>query len=358
MLGASMMLVLEKIKSPVNTAFESVVDKHTVNFWLQKLNPLWSMHEPLGKITNKQNAAADMLSIELLVNRHFQFGLAGQHHPVFVVVDGIRYERSYSLTKLDDQHVQLNVKKVTDGKVSTWLHEQAQIGDIIEFGLPFGDMTLTASTQPLVLLAAGSGITPMLSMLQYMQQTNTLNQPVHLLYWVKTEADAAFKAQFDALASQYSQFKYDVFYTQAGDKRLNSSHIERISLLEQSTIYACGPSGFVTRVQELCTAAQTLKTEAFSLNDLTSDDVGFVNITLTKSNKILTIAKGQSILSSLEQQNVKPSHGCRMGICNKCACNKAEGTTRNLINGMQNPEPGNLLKICVNSAQTDLVIDL
>ena len=47
-----------------------------------------------------------------------------------------------------------------------------------------------------------------------------------------------------------------------------------------------------------------------------------------------------------------------MGICNKCACNKAEGSTKNLVDGSQNNEPGNLLKICVNSAQTDLVIDL
>ncbi len=61
------------------------------------------------------------------------------------------------------------------------------------------------------------------------------------------------------------------------------------------------------------------------MSQFTNDEVGFVNITLTKSNKILSIPKGQSILASLEQQNVKPQHGCRMGICNKCACNKVEG---------------------------------
>ena len=47
-----------------------------------------------------------------------------------------------------------------------------------------------------------------------------------------------------------------------------------------------------------------------------------------------------------------------MGICNKCACHKVEGHTQNIVNGQQNAEPGNLLKICVNSAQSDLVIDL
>ena len=93
-----------------------------------------------------------------------------------------------------------------------------------------------------------------------------------------------------------------------------------------------------------------------SLDD--QSDTGFVNVTLTQSKKMVSIPKGQSILVSLEQQNIKPTHGCRMGICNKCACNKVEGSTKNLVNGAQNTEPGNLLKICINSAQTDLVIDL
>ncbi len=61
---------------------------------------------------------------------------------------------------------------------------------------------------------------------------------------------------------------------------------------------------------------------------------------------------------ALEQQNIKPKHGCRMGICNKCACTKAQGSTQNLLNGSANHEPAQLLKICVNSAQSDLVIDL
>lgn len=353
-----MMLVLEKLKSPVNTAVESVVDKHTVNFWLQKLNPLWSVHQPLGKIVQKTHPTADMLSLTLAVNRHFQMGLAGQHHPVYVVVDGIRYERSYSLTQIDATHVQLNVKKVADGKVSTWLHEQAQVGDIIEFAAPYGDMTVAEKKQPLLLFAAGSGITPMLSLLSALDQAQGMQHPVQLLYWVKKSTDAAFKEQFEALAAKYSQFTFQMFFTQEGDERLSDSHIAQINALADSQVYACGPSGFVNQVESLCADAASLKTEAFSLSELTQDDVGFVQVTLTKSNQVLTIPKGQSILSSLEQQNLKPRHGCRMGICNKCACNKVEGSTKNLVNGAQNKEPGNLLKICVNSAQTDLVIDL
>ena len=357
--GASKMPVEEKMKSPVNAAIDAVVDQHMLNFWLQKLNPLWSVHEALGRIVEKNLVSKDMLAFRIEVNRHFKFGVAGQHHPVYVFVNGVRYERSYSLTQIDAKHVQLNIKNVAEGKVSAYFHQHAKIGDIIEFGRPYGDMTLSETAEPMLLLAAGSGITPMYSLVnQWVHSKNVDSQPMHLMYWVKSTADAAFSRQFAAWAEQFKNFSYQIFYTQQGDARFNAEHLQAYHSLAQSRVYACGPSGFVASVETLCTSAAVIMTEAFSLSALQSDDVGFVRVTLTKSNQVLNIPRGQSILSSLEQQNIKPEHGCRMGICNKCACHKVEGATRNLVNGMQNKEPGNLLRICVNSAQSDLVIDL
>ena len=356
------MHVVEKMKkSPLSSLAESVMDQHAANFWLQKFNTLWSINQALGKIVQKENSAQNMMSLTIQVNRHFQMRQAGQHHPVFVEVNGVRYERSYSLTQLDAQHVLLTVKKVDQGKVSSWLVEQAQVGDILEFGQPYGDMLLPEQAQPMILLAAGSGITPMLSLLKALSKTDRMTQaPIQLLYWVKQYADVAFKARFEQLAEQYPNFSFQVFYTQEEDagKRLNQDHLALVNNIENSLVYACGPSGFVAQAEQLFANAQSFKSEAFSMTPVENSDIGFVNITLLKSNKVLVIPKGQSILSSLEQQNIKPTHGCRMGICHKCVCNKVEGSTKDLVNGSQNSEPGNLLKICVNSAQSDLVIDL
>jgi stearoyl-CoA 9-desaturase NADPH oxidoreductase len=353
------MLVLEKDKTPLHAAVDSVFDKNTADFWLQKLNPLWSVYQPLGKIIKKEHVAHDLVSLTLQVNRHFNFGEAGQHHPIYVVVDGVRYERSYSLTRVDAQHMLLSVKKVENGLVSTQLTEHTQVGDILEFGQPFGDMTLAQTQKSLLLLAAGSGITPMLSMLEARAVEKTQNSaPIELMYWVKTAEDAAFKQRFEQLKQSLPHFNFQIFYTQQGDARLNQAQVEQCTGLSETTVYACGPSGFVTTVETLFVSAAQLKTEAFSLSELASDEEGFIQVTLTQSNQTISIPKGQSILVGLEQQNIKPKHGCRMGICNKCACNKVEGATKNLVNGTQNKEPGNLLKICVNSAQSDLVIDL
>lgn len=348
-------------KSPLKRLMNVVLESRDADFWLQKVNPLWSVEVPLAKIVAKDSIAHETVSLTLKVNSHFQMGQAGQHHPVYVTVQGIRYERSYSLSKIDDQHVLLTLKKVPGGKVSTWLIEQAQVGDIVELGQPFGEMTLPKTTAPLVLLAAGSGITPMYSLLQELIQSQQItDQAVTLMYWVKTQADAAFLTQLQTWAKQYNNFKFELFCTQDLPQaaRLDQSHMALVEQLEQAVVYACGPSGFAQRAEQLFAHAQEIKTEAFSMTLQDTADTGFVQITLTQSKQVLSIAKGQSILVSLEQQNIKPKHGCRMGICNKCACHKVEGHTQNIVNGQQNAEPGNLLKICVNSAQSDLVIDL
>ncbi|ENV92236.1 hypothetical protein F937_01626 [Acinetobacter calcoaceticus ANC 3680] len=355
------MHVIEKRNSLFNSLTQAIFDRDTANFWLQKVNPLWSVKHGLVQIVKKEFVAHDMVSLTLKCNRLVKMGVAGQHHPVIVEIAGRRYERTYSLTQIDEQHLRLTIKKVADGIVSNWFMTESQIGDVFELGQPYGDMQQNINTPKLIMLAAGSGITPMLSLITAIKQSQQLNKvQVQLLYWVKQRSDAAFIEYFEQVAQQFPNFSYQIFYTQEtpNDERLNAEHLALVDDLENSTVYACGPSGFVSTVEQLFEKAPTVLTEAFSLTQDSTAEVGYVNVTLTQSNKVIAIPKGQSILVSLEHEGLKPTHGCRMGICNKCVCSKAQGSTRNLLNGSENTEPSQLLKICVNSAQSDLVIDL
>ena len=355
------MQAIEKRASLFNSMAQSVMNSHDANFWLQKINPLWSMNQPLAKVVKKQIVAKDMVSLILQCNRHVQRGVAGQHHPVTVEIAGRHYERTYSLMQLDADHLCLTVKKVDQGLVSSWLVDQSQTGDILRLGQPYGEMQQQVQTPKLLLLAAGSGITPMLSLIEAFCQSRQLKAiSVQLMYWVKTHEDAAYAEYLKEVAENFPNFTYQIFYTQEHDQRLNPSHIDQLKSLNETTVYACGPSGFAATAETLFKHVASIQTEAFSLSQFDTDatDTGFINVTLTQSNKTIAIPKGQSILSSLEHQGIKPKHGCRMGICNKCACTKAQGATRNLLNGSANHEPSQLLKICVNSAQSDLVIDL
>ena len=355
------MQAIEKRASLFNSMAQSVMNSHDANFWLQKINPLWSMNQPLAKIVKKQIVAKDMVSLILQCNRHVQRGVAGQHHPVTVEIAGRHYERTYSLMQVDADHLCLTVKKVDQGLVSSWLVDQSQTGDILRLGQPYGEMQQQVQTPRLLLLAAGSGITPMLSLIEAFCQSRQLKAIfVQLMYWVKTHEDAAYAEYLKEVVENFPNFTYQIFYTQQQDQRLNPSHIDQLKSLNETTVYACGPSGFAATAETLFKHVASIQTEAFSLSQFDTDatDTGFINVTLTQSNKTIAIPKGQSILSSLEHQGIKPKHGCRMGICNKCACTKAQGSTRNLLNDSANHEPSQLLKICVNSAQSDLVIDL
>ena len=355
------MQAIEKRASLFNSMAQSVMNSHDANFWLQKINPLWSMNQPLAKVVKKQIVAKDMVSLILQCNRHVQRGVAGQHHPVTVEIAGRHYERTYSLMQVDADHLCLTVKKIDQGLVSSWLVDQSQTGDILRLGQPYGEMQQQVQTPKLLLLAAGSGITPMLSLIEALCQSRQLKAIfVQLMYWVKTHEDAAYAEYLKEVAENFPNFTYQIFYTQEHDQRLNPSHIDQLKSLNETTVYACGPSGFAATAETLFKHVASIQTEAFSLSqfDIDATDTGFINVILTQSNKTLAIPKGQSILSSLEQQGIKPKHGCRMGICNKCACTKAQGATKNLLNGSANHEPSQLLKICVNSAQSDLVIDL
>lgn len=219
-----------------------------------KINPLWSVQHGLVQIVKKEFVAHDTVSLTLKCNRLVKMGAAGQHHPVIVEIAGRRYERTYSLTQIDAEHLRLTVKKVADGIVSNWFIAESKIGDVFELGQPYGDMQQNIQTPKLIMLAAGSGITPMLSLITAIKQSQQLEKTqVQLLYWVKQRSDAAFTEYFEQVAEQNPNFSYQVFYTQEtpNDERLNAEHLALVDGIENSTVYACGPSGFVSTVEQL-----------------------------------------------------------------------------------------------------------
>jgi ferredoxin len=83
-----------------------------------------------------------------------------------------------------------------------------------------------------------------------------------------------------------------------------------------------------------------------------------VQVTLARSARVLTLPRGASLLEALEAAGVTPPSGCRMGICNTCACGKRAGSTRHLHTGALEHEPVTALRLCVNRASSDLILEL
>ena len=359
--------------APLQTLIQSVFSPTAFDFWASHLNPTWSWQRPLARIVARRIAAKDCVTLTLKPNRHAQPFLAGQHINITTEINGVRYTRSYSPSLLPDQNRQftITVKRMSGGKVSNWLHEQAQIGQVIELGAAFGDMTLSLDYRKHLFLAAGSGITPFLSLIREWVAQGALGD-VTLIYWAKTKAELCFVDEFAALTAQYAnlQIHYALTQEQPSQDLLSQQNIcyERLSQcllanlvpdLNQRVTYACGPAGFVEQARFLTQEhAKNFYGEAFSLPLAANESSELVNIHLTQSNRTIRVASGQPLLAALEAQGLKPESGCRMGICNTCVCIKQAGTTEHILTQERDHELGSSVRICISSARSDLTLDL
>ncbi len=143
-------------------------DRHWIDFVLQHLDPALSLTRTLARIEAIRSETPDMKTVVLRpVQRPVVFA-AGQSVPVRVVLGGVVHERPYSPTSAPgDTTLAITVKHHPAGVVSSWLHERAAIGDLVELGEPMGDFVLPPSFPArLLFVAGGSGITAVYAVLR------------------------------------------------------------------------------------------------------------------------------------------------------------------------------------------------
>ncbi|MES2091119.1 MAG: ferredoxin reductase [Pseudomonadota bacterium] len=349
-----------------------LIDPAVFDFWVSYLNPAWSWDRPLARVVARQLQAKDTVTLVLKPNRHVGAFQPGQHVNVSAEVNGRRITRSYSPSHVPNGkgRIAITVKKVDGGLFSQHLCHDVQVGDVLELGPAFGEMTLPEQPQgKWLLLAAGSGITPMISLIRALAD---MNMPVDLslIYWARTRAELCFVQELHALAARHPRFHLRLVLTREPERlvdeeqgRLSPEQLQSwVGDLSTHQVYACGPAAFVKTARELAAPhALRFHAEAFSLPAAPATPETLpqtVQVELRASGRTLTLPTGQSLLTALEAQGIKPASGCRMGICNTCACHKLAGTTQHLYTGDIDAQPASALRICMSSACSDLTLDL
>ncbi len=353
------------------------------DFWVSRLRPDWSWERPLARIVSRRAESRDSFTLLLQPNRHWRGFQPGQHLNIGAEIDGARITRSYSLSDAPraDGRIAITVKAMPGGKLSQHLCHTARIGEVLTLDAAFGEMTLPATPEGAWLfLAAGSGITPLMAMIRA-QAALGMPVPLALIYWARTRDELCFVEELRALAARQPNFRVDFVVTrdaaandgEAGDTKvgdLSHGRIDAPSLsmlapdLHQRRVFACGPDGFVAAARALAAdRAVAFRSEAFTppprvVFDDYAEAPRHVRITLANSGRTLDVPRGTSLLTALEEAGLKPASGCRMGICNTCACGKRAGSTRHLHTGDIEHEPVSALRLCVNSAGSDLILDL
>lgn len=347
-----------------------LVDPATFDFWVQKINPLWSWDRALARVVELRREAEDAVSLVLQPNRHFTGFAAGQHLHVSAELQGRRTTRSYSFTRppAADGRLHITVKQIAGGRMSQHLCTETRVGDVLEVSQAFGDMLLPApATGDLCFLAAGSGITPLMALTRAWVQSQG-QTALSLLYWARTRAQMCFAQELQELAQRWPQFKLHLFTTHehAGapcdEHQLLSAELLQAHVpdLDQRQVLACGPGGFVHSARSLCSTARSFLGEGFTAPTLADDDSApaTVQVRLSASQRTVTVPTGISLLQALEAAGLNPAHGCRMGVCHTCSCTRTSGTTQNLQNGALESEPGLDVRLCVTRARSPLTLNL
>jgi ferredoxin-NADP reductase len=132
-------------------------------FWLGQLRATWSLSELRARVVGVRAETATTKTFTLTTPRAWPGHVAGQYVPVEVEIEGVRVRRCYSISSGGSQPgrqtIEITVKWVPGGRVSSWMHEHLAVGAVVRLGAPAGDFTVGAPTK-LLLVGAGSGITP------------------------------------------------------------------------------------------------------------------------------------------------------------------------------------------------------
>lgn len=335
---------------------------------LALLHPALRLNRVFARVVQRQWVAEDMLELTLRANGNWRGAKPGQHLQLYLERDGVRLSRSYSLTALQaGGRLQVAIKHQPGGRVSPYLLEHLAVGDVLELGAVYGELSWPEAPQAVLLLAAGSGITPLLGLLRA-ALARGFSAPVTLLHYVREQGQRAFVDELQALQAQHSNLQVRWSLTASEDEagelmgRFTAEHLATVPQLIQRSVLTCGPAGFVSQVQQWWQTAGlpgALQAEAFTPPALNRDvSLRQVMVDFARSHQQSRVDNQRSLLEQAEDFGLKPAHGCRQGICASCTCTLLSGTVRDMRTGALFSEPGQPIRLCISAPHSDVEIDL
>lgn len=347
-----------------NPWVESIVRLSAVEDALAAVHPLLSLATVRARVLRIIDETATVKTFVLQPNALWTGAQAGQFVRVQLEIDGRRVERAYSLSSRPSARtIAITVKHQPGGLASTYLHNQVALGDVLTISQALGEFVLPAEMPAkMLLLSAGSGITPVMAMLCDLQARQYRGDVV-FLHVCRTPADLIFTSQLQTISAQFAELSLVVHYTATNGPF--SPHVlatEVPDLAERST-WMCGPDALMDAVHTDWKAkalTAPLSSERFvGAPVLPSTAPGTpVEVTLDIIAKTFTTSGVDPLLVQAERAGVSPKHGCRMGICRSCQCVKKSGTVENLQTGEISSAPNELIRLCISTARSDVTLDL
>jgi ferredoxin-NADP reductase/MOSC domain-containing protein YiiM/ferredoxin len=298
--------------------------------------------------------------------------------------------RSYSISGPQGEGTYRISVKRAEGAGSHHFHDIIKAGDIIQVSAPRGSFNLVTGSNPVVLISAGIGVTPVLSMLHALASTG--DQSTRKIWWfygARNGVEHPFATEVQSLLNGLPNSHSFVAYSkpEAGDRlgkdydalgRLNLSSLQQLDAPKTADFYLCGPTSFLADLRaglkswdivdsrihsEIFGAASSMTPGIASLPSRTphqpSGDVGTgPKVSFTRSG--LTVpwdSRFQSLLEFAEACDIPVRWSCRVGVCHTCESGMIDGRISYGPEPLDRPADGNVL-ICCSTPLSEIQLDL
>ncbi|GAP95543.1 FHA domain-containing protein [Leptolyngbya sp. NIES-2104] len=322
---------------------------------IEPSNQSWNNENLVCRCCRIINETPDVKTFCFVAEPAIQFAyLPGQFVNIEVTIDNQTIIRPYSISSSPTRpyHLSITVKRVPGGLVSNWLQDHLKIGDRVKLiGGAMGRFTCVPNVpKKLLFISAGSGITPMMSMLRWLQDTLS-DCDITFLHSAATPEDIIFRKELEAIADQMPNLRLAVTMTRTHQAwmgligRISESMLSIVvpDLLDRS-VYVCGSEQFMQSIrtllesigfpmqnyQEESFGGQSLKpTIQVERNGKGSTQKNSASILhFTESDQQVLIEHDTPILEIAEQAGVQIRHACRAGACGMCKVKVRKGEVR------------------------------
>jgi stearoyl-CoA 9-desaturase NADPH oxidoreductase len=347
---------------------EALAAPHGVDRYLELIRPAWSLREARAEVSEVRRQTADSVTLTLRPNENWEGFSAGQFVRVTVEIDGVRQTRCYSpaCSQHTRDRIEISVKAHPEGLVSGFLNRTAHPGMVVGLSPADGDFVLPPNRpRRLVLISAGSGVTPMMSMLRTLCDEGH-TEAVTFMHYAPTRDDVIYRRELGEIAARHPNVRLVHAYTREAGGAL-AGHLcrEHLGAVAPDTAYAetyvCGPPGLMESARRIWTEdgiEELLHIESFLPPSLAiASDAAEGNVRFAHAGRLVANS-GRSLLEQAEEAGLGPQFGCRMGICHTCTCRKKAGTVRNLVSGEVSSADDEDIQICVSVPVGDVELDL
>ncbi len=328
--------------------------------YLELVNPLWSRHEIRARVADVVRETDEAVTLRLEPNRNWPGHRAGQHVQIGIEIDGVRQQRTFTVSAAPHEPLTLTIKRNGPGGVSDHVVRRLEPGTLVWLSEPAGEFHMPASVpDKLLMIAGGSGITPIRSMLTDLYRQGWQGD-ARLLYCNQNADATIFRRELEQLAADWPALKLDQLHADAGELLTPERLAQTVPDFAQRSAYLCGPGGLMQVVEDFYAQQgleDRLHLERFQAPERGAPGEGG-RVRFAASGGEAVGSGAESVLELAESRGLQPKHGCRMGICHTCTCRLESGRLRNLHNGEVFEAQGQPVRICVHAPEGEVELEL